>query len=431
MFNKLHDTSFLLNPFLIIFFAILGIFYEKYSYYSNRKYLKVISYDFYSPRNIVNDYRDFKKITKVKFTKFIQNNTDYYNPYIFDNIQHYPNKTEWKQQIDQYLVRHFIAKDVYIHPEMVLYWDNLIFLNRSSCQANFTLASTKPIVFHLSPKSYDLVISLHHQSGALFGHFVTDILPKFALLPEKYLKEAYFMVNYDRNKRLFLDQFYDIMRIPPDHLIMEREIVYAKKAIIIESGECTSPNPFVLNMFRKMCIKHFSLSTDPPDKYVIYNRNFGRTRLYRRLLNIEDLLMIVHRYKQLSTYHFILYDDSNGLSVLKQAQFYSTIKLLFAVDGAGLGNTLFMQDHTALIEIFISTIKNYIGFFLLSMSNCRVFIGYRDIHIQLIKNSPNVFSASNFIQLLTLAIEKLEDKDLQKTDFVYETQRWEVTNESN
>ena len=218
------------------------------------------------------------------------------------------------------------------------------------------------------------------------------------------------------------------MGIPPNRLIMGKQLVFARKALLIETGECSDPNPFVLNMFRKMCTKYFSLSTEPPEKYVIYNRNFGPKRLCRRLLNIEDLLMVIHRHERFQKYDFILYDDNRKLSVKQQAQFYSTIKLLFAVDGAGLGNTLFMQDHTALIQIFVSTNHNYIGFFLVAMSNCRIFIGFRDYHIQLTRNSPNVFSSSKFIQILQLGLEKLEDERFLNSTFEYETSLLTIKN---
>lgn len=263
-----------------------------------------------------------------------------------------------------------------------------------------------------------MVFSLHHQSGALFGHFITDVLPKLVLIPNFYYKNALFLTNKLYNKRLFVDDAYFTLGVPQNSLIqLSDHSIYARHAIIIEIGECIFPNPFILNQFRTIVKFYLLLDQNPPFKNVLYNRYFGHKKLHRRILNFDEIF-----YFAIKNYNGIKFETNNELlhlPIIEQAQCFNKYKILFAVDGAGLGNTLFMQKYTILIEIFHSSLTNYLGFFVMAMSYCRFFIAARDEHILLTQNSPNVISATLFIKLITLAFKKSEEKNITHANFKF------------
>lgn len=349
-----------------------------------------------------------RKIVSI-FINFNQTDFNYFSPIILDKKQHYPTKFEWEQNLKKLMARCFIIFNCFVHCESAFFWEKVLFINRSTCQSRFTIYDKSQYCINFIYINLDLVFSLHHQSGACFGHFITDILPKFVLIPNYLYKNAKFLTNKENNKRIFVDDAYCSFGIPQKNLIqLSNKALFSKTAIILEISECIFPNPFILNQFRQMATIVFNLDRNLPFKYILYNRNFGHWRLHRRIINFNEIFLVAK--KKFPSYNFEKIDCILKVNISNQAIFFNQFKLIFAVDGAGLANTIFMQKNTILIEILHSSMSNYLGFFILSMSFSRLFINERDQNILLSANSPNVFSSSLFIKLISMAFNYLENK---------------------
>lgn len=407
--------------FVILFFSFLLYFFYVSDFFFLKDNLILIRKSICLNRSTIShDFRKLKRKTKAFFIHFIQTDLCYYNHQVFN--QHFPTKKEWSQSINYLFVRCFISFNCFIHCEMALFWEHVLFINRSTCQSRFTLHDHSVYCIHFfSYKKYNMVFSFHHQSGALFGHFITDVLPKLVLIPNFYYQNALFLTNKLKNKRVFVDDAYLSFGVPQSNLLqLSDRTIFTEHAIILEIGECIFPNPFILSQFRKMANKFYLLlDLKPPFKNVLYNRNFGHKKLHRRILNFDEIFYFAIKKFIKNEIKFETNNEILHFRIIEQAKIFNEYKLLFAVDGAGLGNTLFMQKYTILIEILHSSLNNYLGFFVMAMSYCRFFIAARDEHILLTQNSPNVISATLFIKLITMALKKLEKKNISQMYFKF------------
>ncbi|KAK8837189.1 hypothetical protein M9Y10_036918 [Tritrichomonas musculus] len=306
-----------------------------------------------------------------------------------------------------------------LHCESVFFWPDLLFVNRSTCQGRFTIYDKSFYCVHLILKEkYNIVLSLHHQSGACYGHFVTDILPKFCLIPNYFYTSFIFLLNKKPNQRRFVNEAYNILGIPDQNLLqLQDHAIYAQKAIFFETGECIFPNPFILNKFRFYVSVFFNLDHESSSKYIFFNRYLSHTKLHRRILNFDELYLLSE--KNFNNIKFDLINDILNFSILQQAHSFNKYKFLFAVDGAALGNSFFMQKNTLIIEVLHSSIDCYTGFLNVAMSFNRFFIAARDANILYKKNSPNTFSASLFFKLINLGLQKLKHEKAKTNLFIF------------
>ncbi|OHS98074.1 hypothetical protein TRFO_35566 [Tritrichomonas foetus] len=403
------------------FFLIISFNFVLFKFYLyDIKYFQIdINYQSFciSRVNIIRDIDQFPKIKMFIKTIFFHQNSSF----SYLNIKEAISSSfldSLNNLMNKFTCRFFCCKNCYLHSEMAFFDRRRVFINRTTCQRRFTIFSDTPICLAISQQFINKnVFSFHHQSGACYGHFLTDVIPKITLLPYFIIKKSYFITNIKFQERRFVEETYEIYGINRDQLIMgPSKLIFAKNAFIIETGECNLPNLFILNIFRKFSIPILGLDHFPAFRYILYNRKF-LTKLHRRILNCEELFLLCH--KLFPKYNFSLFDDDHTItnrSIKIQAKFFNIIKFLFAVDGAGLSNTLFMQKFTTLIEIFPNKVS-YIGFFFISLSNSRFFVAVRDNKILLSSNSPNSFSPFLFVKIVNQTIRHEAQIDPSKLNF--------------
>ena len=243
---------------------------------------------------------------------------------------------------------------------------------------------------------YNSVICVGHQHTDAFGHWFLEIFPIFLVLPKEIIQKSIialpimdFMIPHMQSIGIERWQLVGSINQP----------FYANKLYIVHSLWCGDLNRFLLVSMKQFFVKKYKLNYIKPTKFVLYNR---KRTMPRSISNVEELISTANQ--KYPKYHWE--KDNIPPKFNDVMRYFRSIKLLFAIHGSALANEIFMQEHTAVIEVHMSD-------WLLSFLNLGPMTGIthivgRNSSIPYREVVDNYFQPNYFIRLVDAAMKVLK-----------------------
>ena len=183
-----------------------------------------------------------------------------------------------------------------------------------------------------------------------YCHFILETLPRLYIILKSGIVPDYYILP--GNKK-FHKEFYALCGLDPSKiLIFEPNIVVQAENLIIttllNNWEYTyyrniqTPKRIWLPSWVKDGYKnYFNKIEYKSEKFIYISRKIAPNR---HLSNEDELIEIIKRYN----FEVILLEN---YSVAEQAQLFKSAKCIVSIHGAGLGNTIFCNAQTSILEI--------------------------------------------------------------------------------
>jgi hypothetical protein len=183
--------------------------------------------------------------------------------------------------------------------------------------------------------------------GDEFFHWMFDVLPKFAFLPER---DDYLIAL--KGSRGYQEAHLRMLGIPPARILpVEDDDVIASNEVLVVAGARTPYDryeirPWVVRYLRSSFIAHASDRNDLPSRFLIVRRGGNG----REIANLGDL----QRALVPAGFVPVVLDE---LSVPDQIRLFSKAEAIVAIAGAGLANLVFAPPAARVLIFYPRSVE--------------------------------------------------------------------------
>ena len=318
-------------------------------------------------------------------------------------------------------IEFFIMKDVYINRRGVLSDGKTTYVLSPECIPRITehqFASTLP--YSTVVPIYDHVITAGHQYVGSYAHFTCDFLPVLFSMPQAILDKST-IIFFGTQNYPFLQSFgFPLERLKAQSLSFNSirrsnftfynnfpmlnqgaDFVFARHLYTVLPCSCDIFKPALLDHLRVYFVEKLKLESKP-FRYVIYNRKMKK----RGIANFKEI------YNAITT-EFPSYPWEKGrttegyLGPKGCIQYYHETKFLFAVHGAVLANTIFMQPGSVVCELMIERWTP--NFMFTSVETGKKYVMGRDEAIPHSISKTNIVKTNVVLDLIAKGLTLIED----------------------
>jgi hypothetical protein len=306
----------------------------------------------------------------------------------------YSNETLWDMG-ECFLWMH-LGNITFLSDAVIIDNDSYVLISENCHPRYWSGIYEKPDSITYEYDMYESAICLGHQHTAVFGHWLLEILPAYAVIPKDVLNMSVVVVPELRPHVLDGLEMVGVLKCQIvaglDRAIFARNFYTARFSFC---GELTK---FLVTNCRKMIVEKFGLWKGPPTKFELYNRR----NTDRCIGNFVEVLNGV-----MAEWPQFPWEECPDLRRIEQsARFFEQVKFLFAIHGSVLANMMFMQDETAVASIEME--QWLFSFFLLSglTRKYHVFACYREIPWKSL--TPNILDVRRLLPLFKRGLEMLQ-----------------------
>jgi len=193
--------------------------------------------------------------------------------------------------------------------------------------------------------TYDEVIAQAHQAPANIGHWTFDFAAWLVLWPPHILRRAHFVTYDEVADKFYIREILEIFGMYEKMIVIRKPYcIFARIVYSMEPMPADTQEPTVLWQYHNWLRRRFALCDAIPERHVALKRGVGETR---RLENFEEIIAFL----KVKTNDALWYEVTGVKSITEAIKFYATVKMLFAVLGAGSVNIVYMQPRTAYLEV--------------------------------------------------------------------------------
>lgn len=189
---------------------------------------------------------------------------------------------------------------------------------------------------------YENVIALGHWYSECFGHWIYDTLVPLMVIPVEVRMSSHIIAC--QNRKLAKETLM-ILGFTEEQIIYikSREMVfgYQVHTVINPTTHLAHWSTALVNL-SELLRKRLNLSSNPPTKYVLMNRNLGMTR---HIKNFADFVNEVKN--QLPQYPWEIFPDPFP-SVAESAHQWNNVRVIFSPTGSNIVNMIFMRAGSAI-----------------------------------------------------------------------------------
>ena len=221
-----------------------------------------------------------------------------------------------------------------ISPDNKLLWDVSVEWGKYPAEHSiFQEKKLPPLV-----KTDKTVAVLNHPAAYNYYHWMLEVLARIHLLQESRLKIDKYIINH----RALPFQLETLMKcgLAPYKTIQPDNRFHLQAEKLIVPSYVNLPNLWSVNFVRNKFLSHSNMI-----RVDGYERIYIRRRAYRKVINEEEILSILDRYK----FKSIVLET---IHLKKQLEIFYNAKLIIAPHGAGLANLVFCKPGTTVIELF-------------------------------------------------------------------------------
>ena len=182
--------------------------------------------------------------------------------------------------------------------------------------------------------------------GTNFGHNFLEAITKIALYMP-FLKDNPNIVLQNTYAG-FLQQYLRLFGLTNN---VVRGYVIAKRVYLPEGNPAVAPSYHYLQLFNYFIKRYvqenlLTVIQTARNKIIYFRRESSR-----HLKQDKEVSVFLHELAEKYSLRVIYYNDSSAPGLNKTVSLFHQAVLIFGVHGAGLGNTIFAQPHTSLIEV--------------------------------------------------------------------------------
>jgi hypothetical protein len=283
----------------------------------------------------------------------------------------------------------FLSENVYIY-------ENCYVLLTQDCHPRYwgMFYRAPPSITYEYPM-YRSAVCIGHQHSSDFGHWFLEVLPAFAVVPREIIQRSVVVVPFAHP--FVLDGF-AVIGIPEKQVVAgDNAPFFAIDFYTMDFKHCSDLNQWLIIRFQDLLVKKFNIWKVLPTKYVTFNR----PNMSRSIGNYEEVRQhLKERFPSIS------WEDGKHYKTLTEnANYFQHFKLLFAVHGSLLGNIIFMQYDTAVIDLQME--QWLLAFLWLSAYTGKFMILGRDPRITWRGLTPNIISLEYVAELVDRALTEV------------------------
>jgi len=266
-----------------------------------------------------------------------------------------PSISEIKGNISNFEAFYMELKDVFVNHEGLFLYNDTFYPIDCDCHYTFCLRNHNSEEAFPSKFNYvqidDLVV-ITHEYGYFFAHFMMDFFPNFLVMPPEILKKSKVLITH--NAGFILDGL-RILGFDINNVLYSSNgfAYYAKRLYTVLPIICTKFNYHLLLNMRHIMTQKYQFDKTPAVEFIIYNRVGG----FRSIDNFEAVSNgIKQKYPQ-----FPWKNIEIPHSLVDQFRMFNTFKVLVAMHGAALANSIFMQPGSGIVEVQVNRwVTNYL-----------------------------------------------------------------------
>lgn len=216
------------------------------------------------------------------------------------------------------------------------------------------LGREKPYKEHSFIGEYDKVLLIGHYFTSVYGHFILDLIVPLILLPRTIVTRYYvpFAVN-----RTFYVELLTFAGVDPSRLIFpidgsKTSMYYADKALCLKGPDCRFNSYAFTTLLRNKILNAYNISSINHYRNVLYNRLKSR-----KISNFGSLVEAVKTH--FPGIDFQTNYDVSFPSIRELAYYWSSVKILVAIQGSNLQNTMFMSNSCGCVVLNTKSYDKY------------------------------------------------------------------------
>jgi hypothetical protein len=225
-----------------------------------------------------------------------------------------------------------------ITPDNHLIWDaSLEFVHPRTNHSIFNQVTLPPIT-----QQYEQIADLTHVVGRNYYHWMYEVIPRIHLLQQSGIRVERFIIKSEPDHLPFQSETLHHLGIGDNQLIKTHDGFHIQADQLVVPSQPSFATKWGYDFLRASFLSEdYMNSTEKRRIYI--------SRKWSRIITNESDLWDI-----LKPYGFIKV-ELEALSVVEQAQLFSSAEVIVGAHGAGLANLTFCRPGTKVIEIFSPT----------------------------------------------------------------------------
>jgi hypothetical protein len=190
---------------------------------------------------------------------------------------------------------------------------------------------------------YDEVIASSHRSNSDMAHWILDFSSFLVLWPPEILSRAH-VVTFQHSVRRFVEETFECFNLSSRVIRLESlGFIFARLVYSIHPLPAECPQPIALTLFRQWIVDRIGLDQRLPFEMVALVKGPGARQ---RLTNAPDVVAL---FEDITERTWIL--TQGPTSILRSAEFFNTVLILFGIQGPANIAVVYMQPRTVFLDV--------------------------------------------------------------------------------